>query len=133
MGGGRVFALYVAAYTAGRAYIESLRIDNAHRFFGLRLNDYVSIIVFLLAVAYLIRRRGRGDVPYEPANDQAGEPGPVDLIKHGESTSAESATAESATAESASADSPTVEGTKATADASTGPPTDPGLRAQPDR
>ena len=49
LGGGRVFALYVAAYTAGRGWIESLRIDTAHRFFGLRLNDYVSIVVFLLA------------------------------------------------------------------------------------
>ncbi len=65
MGGGRVFALYVAAYTAGRGWIESLRIDTAHRFFGLRLNDYVSIIVFLLAVAYLIKRRGARDVPFE--------------------------------------------------------------------
>ncbi|HEX4015491.1 MAG TPA: prolipoprotein diacylglyceryl transferase [Frankiaceae bacterium] len=65
LGGGRVFALYVAAYTAGRGWIESLRIDTAHRFFGLRLNDYVSIIVFLLAVAFLIKRRGARDVPFE--------------------------------------------------------------------
>jgi prolipoprotein diacylglyceryl transferase len=65
LGGGRVFALYVAAYTAGRGWIESLRIDTAHRFFGLRLNDYVSIIVFALAVAYLIRHRGAHDVPFE--------------------------------------------------------------------
>jgi prolipoprotein diacylglyceryl transferase len=65
LGGGRVFALYVAAYTAGRGWIESLRIDTAHRFFGLRLNDYVSIIVFALAVAYLIKHRGARDVPFE--------------------------------------------------------------------
>jgi prolipoprotein diacylglyceryl transferase len=66
LGGGRVFALYVASYTAGRGWIESLRIDTAHRFFGLRLNDYVSIIVFVLAVAYLIWRRGAHDVEYTP-------------------------------------------------------------------
>jgi prolipoprotein diacylglyceryl transferase len=66
LGGGRVFALYVAAYTAGRGWIESLRIDTAHRFFGLRLNDYVSIVVFLVAVAYLIKRRGVHDVAYQP-------------------------------------------------------------------
>ncbi|HEX4428470.1 MAG TPA: prolipoprotein diacylglyceryl transferase [Frankiaceae bacterium] len=65
LGGGRVFALYVAAYTAGRGWIESLRIDTAHRFFGLRLNDYVSIIVFALAVAYLIKHRGARDMPFE--------------------------------------------------------------------
>jgi prolipoprotein diacylglyceryl transferase len=68
MGRGRVFALYVAAYTVGRGWIEALRIDTAHRFLGLRLNDYVSVIVFSLAVAYLIRRRGQVDRPL-----QAGE------------------------------------------------------------
>ena len=65
LGGGRVFALYVAAYTAGRGWIESIRIDDAHKFFGLRLNDYVSIVVFALAVAYLIARRGRGNKAFE--------------------------------------------------------------------
>jgi prolipoprotein diacylglyceryl transferase len=70
MGGGRVFALYVASYTAGRAWIESMRIDTAHRFFGLRLNDYVSIIVFALAVAYLIVRRGARDVPFVAAGHE---------------------------------------------------------------
>ncbi len=69
LGGGRVFALYVAAYTAGRAWIESLRIDTAHRFFGLRLNDYVSVVVFLIAVAYLIWKRGARDQPIPVAAD----------------------------------------------------------------
>jgi prolipoprotein diacylglyceryl transferase len=54
---GRAFALYVAAYCAGRAWIEYLRIDEAHRFFGLRLNDYVSGGLFLAAVLYLWLRR----------------------------------------------------------------------------
>jgi prolipoprotein diacylglyceryl transferase len=51
---GRAFALYVAAYTAGRFWIESLRIDQAHHFLGLRLNDWTSIVVFAGAVAYLV-------------------------------------------------------------------------------
>ncbi|MCU1675874.1 MAG: prolipoprotein diacylglyceryl transferase, partial [Frankiales bacterium] len=59
LGGGRVFWLYVAAYTVGRAWIESLRVDDAHTFFGLRLNDYVSGLVFLVAVYMLYRLRGR--------------------------------------------------------------------------
>jgi prolipoprotein diacylglyceryl transferase len=64
---GRVFALYVEAYCAGRFWIESLRVDTAHRFFGLRLNDYVSIGVFLLAVAYLVwRRAGKPGGPAQP-------------------------------------------------------------------
>jgi prolipoprotein diacylglyceryl transferase len=58
---GRAFALYAAAYTAGRFWIEALRVDDAHRFLGLRLNDWTSIIVFALAVGFLIaRRRGPG-------------------------------------------------------------------------
>jgi prolipoprotein diacylglyceryl transferase len=51
---GRGFALYVALYTAGRGWIEALRIDDAHKFFGLRLNDWTSVLVFAGAVAYFV-------------------------------------------------------------------------------
>ena len=54
LGHGRAFALYVAAYTVGRGWIEALRIDPAHDFLGLRLNDWTSLLVFLGAVAYLV-------------------------------------------------------------------------------
>jgi prolipoprotein diacylglyceryl transferase len=54
---GRAFALYVMLYTVGRAWIEALRIDDAHRFAGLRLNDWVSAIVFVAAAVYFIRAR----------------------------------------------------------------------------
>ncbi len=54
---GRAFALYVAAYTVGRFWIEALRVDAAHHIFGLRLNDWVSILVFLGAVAFMVLRR----------------------------------------------------------------------------
>ena len=57
-GKGRAFALYVMAYTVGRFWIEALRIDDAHHFLGLRLNDWVSILVFLGALAYFLRVRG---------------------------------------------------------------------------
>jgi prolipoprotein diacylglyceryl transferase len=61
---GRAFALYVAGYCAGRAWIEALRVDEAHEFFGLRLNDYVSFALFVAAVTYLyVRRRRPTDVP----------------------------------------------------------------------
>ncbi len=56
---GRTFALYVAAYTVGRAWIEWLRVDSAHHILGLRLNDWTSLIVFIGAVAYLYVYRGR--------------------------------------------------------------------------
>jgi prolipoprotein diacylglyceryl transferase len=74
---GRAFALYVAAYTAGRFWIESLRVDFAHRFFGLRLNDWTSIVVFLAAAAYLFARRHPEPDP-EPEPGPAAEEGPVE-------------------------------------------------------
>ena len=54
LGFGRAFALYVAGYTAGRGWIEYLRIDDVQMddVLGLRVNVWVSIIVFLAAVAY---------------------------------------------------------------------------------
>lgn len=53
---GSIFVLYVIWYTAGRAWIEALRIDFSHLFLGVRINVWVSIIVFILSVfvfAYL--------------------------------------------------------------------------------
>jgi prolipoprotein diacylglyceryl transferase len=60
LGHGRAFALYLALYALGRVWIEALRIDDASRFFGLRLNDYVAAAVFVGATAYFVRRRGQG-------------------------------------------------------------------------
>lgn len=61
---GRLFAVYVLAYTTGRAWIEALRIDHANHFLGLRPNDYVSLILFTGALLYLVvsRRPPGGDV-----------------------------------------------------------------------
>jgi prolipoprotein diacylglyceryl transferase len=58
LGRGRAFALYVMAYTVGRAWIEYLRIDPANRFAGLRLNDWTCLIVFIAALAFFVLRRG---------------------------------------------------------------------------
>ena len=70
---GRSFALYVAGYTLGRGWIEALRIDPAHEFLGLRLNDYTAIVVFLAAAAYLTHTRGkaRGPEPLTPPPEPA--------------------------------------------------------------
>ena len=54
MGHGRVFALYVLLYCIGRFWIEGLRIDDANVLFGLRLNEWTSILVGLGALIYLI-------------------------------------------------------------------------------
>lgn len=61
--GGRAFALYAMLYTAGRFWIEQLRIDEANHvaLFGaeIRLNVFTSMIVFLLALAYFVLSRRR--------------------------------------------------------------------------
>jgi prolipoprotein diacylglyceryl transferase len=58
LGRGRQLALYVAGYTAGRFWIEMLRIDDATEIVGMRVNVWVSLLLFLAAVAYLVRVRG---------------------------------------------------------------------------
>lgn len=54
MGHGRVFALYVFLYAAGRLWIEALRIDDANLILGLRLNIWTSILVGIGALIYLV-------------------------------------------------------------------------------
>jgi len=54
LGWGRVFALYVALYCIGRAFIENLRIDEVHELGPWRLNVYVSLVMFVLALAYFV-------------------------------------------------------------------------------
>jgi prolipoprotein diacylglyceryltransferase len=54
LGHGRVFALYVLLYCAGRVWIEALRIDTANTVLGLRLNVWTALLVGLGALVYLI-------------------------------------------------------------------------------
>jgi prolipoprotein diacylglyceryl transferase len=49
-----LFALYVSIYCFGRFFEELLRIDPAHEYLGLRLNAYVSIVMFVLSTAFFI-------------------------------------------------------------------------------
>jgi prolipoprotein diacylglyceryl transferase len=57
-GRGRAFAVYAMGYTAGRFWIEIMRTDPANSFFGIRLNVFTSVIVFLAALAYFVWARG---------------------------------------------------------------------------
>jgi prolipoprotein diacylglyceryl transferase len=49
-----LFALYVSLYTFGRFWEELLRIDPAHEIGPLRLNAWVSIVVFVLSTAFFV-------------------------------------------------------------------------------
>jgi prolipoprotein diacylglyceryl transferase len=61
-----LFALYVSYYTFGRFFEELLRIDPSHHLWGLRINAYVCIVLFVCSTAFFIwwqfLRRG-GDEP----------------------------------------------------------------------
>jgi prolipoprotein diacylglyceryl transferase len=59
LGGGRLFGVYVMGYTFARFFIERLRIDEAHHLFGLRLNEWTAIIVFVTTgvILWLTRRK----------------------------------------------------------------------------
>ena len=54
IGGGRLFAVYVMGYTAGRGWIEYLRIDTVNHVLGLRLNVWTSVVVFAAAASYFV-------------------------------------------------------------------------------
>ena len=78
LGHGRVFALYVAAYCVGRAWIEYMRVDEAHHILGLRLNVWTAALVFLLAVTYFIIsarvRPGREEIVEPELGSDAPDP-----------------------------------------------------------
>jgi len=56
---GRLFAWYVAGYTVLRFGTESIRIDASHHFGGMRLNQWVALGVFAVAVLFLAADRLR--------------------------------------------------------------------------
>lgn len=61
---GSLFAIYIMWYTAGRTWIEALRIDFAHELFGVRINVWVSMVVFVLGViTFIVLQRIGGRTP----------------------------------------------------------------------
>ena len=66
---GRLFAVYVAGYTFGRFSIERLRVDEVSRLLGLRLNEWTSAIVFVIAVGFIVTGRVRPSSPEDDADD----------------------------------------------------------------
>ena len=68
---GRLFALYVAIYTFGRFWFEGIRIDEASELWGLRVNEWVSAVVFLVSTAIVVtgvrRQPDRPAAPVDPA------------------------------------------------------------------
>jgi prolipoprotein diacylglyceryl transferase len=62
LSGDRLFAVYAMLYTAGRFWIELLRIDTANHVGGMRLNNWTALLVFATAMTYFFwSRRSTGD------------------------------------------------------------------------
>jgi hypothetical protein len=62
-------------YTFGRFWTEYLRIDPAHRYLGLRLNDWTSVGVFAVSSAVLLLK-GRA----KPGDELVGDELPPELL-----------------------------------------------------
>jgi prolipoprotein diacylglyceryl transferase len=79
IGHGRVMALYVMLYTAGRFWIEQLRIDTVelHDVLGMRFNVWTSVVLFLAALAYFLwsqrRQPGREERVYAVPQEETAE------------------------------------------------------------
>ena len=72
--GGRLIWAYLMVYTAGRAWIEYLRVDEAAVVLGLRLNEWTAMIVFLVGLVGFVAAGRRGAdvaIAVGPAPDPA--------------------------------------------------------------
>lgn len=64
LGGGRVFWLYAAIYSAGRAWIDAMRTEPVMMIGPLRIHTVLALVVLVVAIVMLVvlsrRRRERG-------------------------------------------------------------------------
>ncbi|MEV5594260.1 prolipoprotein diacylglyceryl transferase [Streptomyces sp. NPDC052496] len=81
LGHGRAFALYVASYCAGRAWIEYMRVDEAHHILGLRLNVWTALIGLVLSIAYIVISAKK-----IPGREEVVEPGALEAAVDGAET-----------------------------------------------
>ncbi len=54
---GKLFALYLVYYSAGRFWIEGLRMDPSDVFFGLRTNQWSAVFAILLGLGIFLYQR----------------------------------------------------------------------------
>ena len=89
--GGRLLWAYLMIYTAGRVWIEMLRIDEAETVLGLRLNVWTSIVIFLVGAIGLalasrrtlsdaIERSGQGTGKGRSEDDSSEEDSSEDVL-----------------------------------------------------
>jgi prolipoprotein diacylglyceryl transferase len=142
---GRTFALYLAGYTAGRFWIEWLRIDDAHHVLGMRLNDWTALLVFLGAVAYIYWARdktgpenvgaaaGAGSDADAPAGTKAEEPKPEETGPDAEKPENSEKAENAETSEEPEAKEPEAEETSADEAEKPVPSEDPDPEPEPEK
>ncbi len=73
---GRLFAIYLVWYGAGRIVWESIRIDPSEIFLGLRTNVWAAVLAVLLGIVIFIvqgkRHPGLEPSPYVPGREWSG-------------------------------------------------------------
>ncbi len=69
----QLFAVYLAGYGVGRFWIEGLRIDEAKEFGGLRLNQWMSLVLVIGGLGYLLWTSRRPAPALAPAGGVTGE------------------------------------------------------------
>jgi len=66
---GQTVALYIVLYTAGRFVFENMRSDPANSIAGLRVNAWVSIVLFLFGIAWFVWLGRRPEDPEARVTD----------------------------------------------------------------
>ena len=72
-----LFALYISLYTGFRFYLETIRIDPSEELFGLRVNAWVSLILFIASTVFFLYwqiYRGRSERPTRRGGPKRVEP-----------------------------------------------------------
>jgi len=69
---GRLFAVYVLGYGIGRFWVESLRVDTASEWAGMRVNQWMALVISAGALVFLLADRRPRIV--ETATDEGHDP-----------------------------------------------------------
>ncbi len=79
-----LFALYVVLYTGFRFFLEQLRVDPSKEWVGMRINAWVSLVLFVAALAFFIWWQFfHGRHPRGHARERKAEPPPTMAVPRG--------------------------------------------------
>jgi len=77
---GQTFALYAALYTFARFFFENLRVDPAHEIGPLRVNAWVSLVVFVAAAVWFVWLRRHAPLQRRPGASRDADTDEVDAV-----------------------------------------------------